>query len=85
MRVTASTNKRASRFRRAECPRCLRLVFCRVSAAQFDSLGFESYVVDCGFCRTSLTGMIDPQDDLLLLTAHAPCDDTGSGAVVLVD
>jgi hypothetical protein len=54
-----------------------KAAICAVSAAQFDCHGFESYALDCSFCRTSLTGVIDPQNDVLLLTAHAP-DNTGS-------
>jgi hypothetical protein len=63
-------------LREAQCPNCDQPVVCSEANARFDSHGFESYQLDCGFCQTSLEGMVDPFDDALLLTArasHADC------------
>jgi hypothetical protein len=59
---------RRSRLRRAECPNCNQFVFCRESDCHFDCHGFESYQLDCGFCRTPLAGIVDPADEALLLS-----------------
>jgi hypothetical protein len=51
------------------CPRCTaRFVFCRSEDATIDACGFESYTFACKECGASLTGIIDPLDDALLIT-----------------
>jgi len=53
-----------------ECPKCnARFPFRRARVPPFDSHGFESYVLDCKSCGASLTGIVDPYDGALLLTA----------------
>jgi hypothetical protein len=57
-------------LREAQCPHCNQPLACAEATASFDCRGFESYQLDCGFCQTSLEGMVDPFDDALLLTAR---------------
>src|SRR5262249_25451483 len=66
------TRDRGSRLRRAECPNCSQLVFCRERECHFDCHGFESYQLDCGFCRTPLAGIVDPADELCCCRSGAP-------------
>jgi C4-type Zn-finger protein len=62
--------KRTSRLREVECPKCkARFLFRRAQVPHFDSHGFESYELDCSHCGASLTGIIDPFDGALLLSA----------------
>jgi hypothetical protein len=52
------------------CPRCsVRFVFCRNRDPVIDACGFESYALECHGCGASLTGIVDPLDDALLLSA----------------
>jgi hypothetical protein len=63
-------------LRAAQCPHCNQPLVCDDANASFDCCGFEIYQLDCGFCQTSLGGIVDPFDDALLLTArasHADC------------
>jgi hypothetical protein len=71
MWIPLDIDKRASRFRRAQCPTCNRFVFCGVGSSRFDCYGFEVYDVDCGFCQTPLIGVIDPSDEALLLSVRS--------------
>ncbi len=65
--VMTETNKR---LREVECPKCkARFPFHRVRVPHFDSHGFESYVLDCKSCGASFTGVVDPYDGTLLLSA----------------
>lgn len=51
------------------CPKCCAsLVFSRSPAPRVDACGFETYYLQCGACRTELAGVIDPADDMLLLS-----------------
>lgn len=51
------------------CPRCAAaLIFFRSDTPHIDACGFESYSFDCDACGAPLTGIIDPSDDLLLLS-----------------
>jgi hypothetical protein len=61
--------RRTVRTREAQCPNCNQPIFCDEDTAGFDSHGFESYQLDCGFCQTSFDGIVDPFDEALLLTA----------------
>jgi hypothetical protein len=70
--VKAEIKRKTPRRREVECPRCKgRFSFRRANTPYFDAAGFESYQLDCRFCRVVLTGIIDPFDGTLLLTA---CD-----------
>ena len=63
------TKKEASRIREAECPKCKsRFLFRRARTPHFDAQAFESYRLECKFCRSSLAGVIDPFDGALLLS-----------------
>jgi hypothetical protein len=54
------------------CPRCAgRFVFSRSEHATIDACGFESYTFACEECGASLSGIIDPLDDALLITEVA--------------
>jgi hypothetical protein len=65
-----SIQKRTSRLREVECPKCKgRFLFRRARIPPFDTHGFESYELDCDHCGASLTGIIDPLDGTLLLSA----------------
>ena len=51
------------------CPKCdARLTFCRSQNFQIDSCGFESYRLECKECRARLVGIVDPNDEELLLS-----------------
>jgi hypothetical protein len=65
--VMTETNK--SRIREVECPKCKsRFLFRRARIPHIDEQGFESYKLNCKFCRSSLAGVIDPFDGALLLS-----------------
>lgn len=51
------------------CPICgARLTFCRTKNAHIDQCGFESYRLACDKCGAQLSGIVDPNDDELLLS-----------------
>jgi hypothetical protein len=51
------------------CPGCgARFAFCRSAHPAIDACGFESYSFDCKECGASLSGIVDPLDDVLLIT-----------------
>jgi hypothetical protein len=51
------------------CPRCgVRFAFCRSAHPVIDACGFESYTFACEECGASLAGIVDPLDDVLLIT-----------------
>ena len=51
------------------CPGCgAHLVFYRSEHPFIDASGFESYTFACEECGASLSGVIDPFDDVLLIT-----------------
>ena len=54
------------------CPRCAaRFGFSRSPHPAIDASGFESYAFACGECGASLSGIVDPLDDALLITEVA--------------
>jgi hypothetical protein len=54
---------------RVVCPTCRTpLMFSRVPHPLIDACGFESYRMQCDECRRELAGIIDPADDMLLLS-----------------
>jgi hypothetical protein len=54
------------------CPRCrAQLMFGRSHTPHIDACGFEGYHLECDACGASLSGVIDPADDALLLSALA--------------
>jgi hypothetical protein len=54
------------------CPECdARFPFCRNPAPEIDSCGFESYSLECKECKTGLSGIVDPNDEELLLSKFA--------------
>ena len=51
------------------CPSCgARFTFCRSENPAIDACGFESYTFACKECGASLSGIVDPLDDALLIT-----------------
>lgn len=51
------------------CPKCrVPLTFHRSVDPVFDACGFETYSFECKACGAPLTGIIDPFDDLLLVS-----------------
>jgi hypothetical protein len=57
----------------ATCPKCkTSSKLCRLTDAQIDSCGFESYSLHCGGCDTLLAGIVDPWDDELLVSLLEP-------------
>jgi hypothetical protein len=51
------------------CPKCdASLKFYRSDKPHIDECGFESYSFKCSACGSTLVGIIDPADDMLLLT-----------------
>jgi hypothetical protein len=70
-RATGSRNLRNqdnSRAREGRCPSCGHRVLCSEADGDFDCEGFESYQIDCASCHTSLNGIVDPFDEVLLLS-----------------
>jgi hypothetical protein len=59
-----------SGLREARCPNCGHRVVCAEAASNFDCHVFESYQIDCASCHTSLNGIVDPFDEVLLLSAY---------------
>ena len=54
------------------CPGCgVRFAFCRGEHLVIDACGFESYTFACKECGASLSGIVDPFDDALLITEMA--------------
>jgi len=54
------------------CPRCAAsFAFSRSAHPAIDASGFESYTFACEECGVSLSGIIDPLDDALLITEVA--------------
>jgi hypothetical protein len=54
------------------CPKCkARFGFHRSRQPFIDACGFESYALECRDCGASLTGIVDPLDDTLLISELA--------------
>jgi hypothetical protein len=54
------------------CPQChLPAVLPRGAGAHIDECGFEAYTFTCRQCATPLAGIVDPADDVLLLSKIA--------------
>lgn len=54
------------------CPKCrASFVFCRSHKPFIDASGFESYALECNECGASLAGIVDPFDDMLLISDMA--------------
>ena len=54
------------------CPGCgARFAFCRSEHPVIDACGFESYTFACKECGASLSGIVDPFDDALLIIEMA--------------
>jgi hypothetical protein len=51
------------------CPGCgSSFVFCRSENAAIDACGFETYTFACEECGASLSAIVDPLDETLLIT-----------------
>ena len=51
------------------CPSCnFGFAFRRTAMPAIDACGFESYSLHCDACGTQLAGIIDPADEVLLLS-----------------
>ena len=62
---TSNTTK----LEKVACPKCdASLKFYRSDKPHIDECGFESYSFKCSACGSTLVGIIDPADDMLLLT-----------------
>jgi hypothetical protein len=73
-RVVAERAKAAKPYRAQPvvCPGCgAHLAFCRTEHPSIDACGFESYTFACEECGASLSGIVDPLDDVLLVTETA--------------
>jgi len=65
-----SASVEAERTVGAACPKCgVRVVVHRILNPNIDSSGFENYFLKCNQCSVWLIGIIDPFDEILLLTA----------------
>jgi hypothetical protein len=54
------------------CPGCgAGFAFCRSENPVIDACGFESYTFACKECGASLSGIVDPFDNALLITEMA--------------
>jgi hypothetical protein len=55
------------------CPKCnVEFEFRRSIRPHIDECGFESYDLECVACSALLHGIIDPGDDVLLLSEREP-------------
>jgi transposase-like protein len=69
--MVAEAGKVDLQKRRVKCPKCgAQLEFRRSTKAIFDSRGFVSCKFTCQQCRTFMTGIIDPFDGALLVSAE---------------
>jgi hypothetical protein len=51
------------------CPKCRAILnFHRSTKPKIDSAGLESYQLHCQECGSALAGIIDPADDVLMLS-----------------
>jgi hypothetical protein len=67
--TTEGAPKTASGVDLIECPSCAaRMIFSRKPVPVIDSCGFEIYSLKCHQCAAELVGIIDPVDDLLLIS-----------------
>jgi hypothetical protein len=58
-----------SKSAKVACPKCdVSFKFQRSINPHIDECGFESYAFKCSACGSTLVGIIDPADDILLLT-----------------
>jgi uncharacterized protein YbaR (Trm112 family) len=54
------------------CPKCnAQLMLRRSRVPRIDESGFESYNLECEACGTALSGIVDPYDDMLLVSETA--------------
>jgi hypothetical protein len=64
-----SASVEAERTTAAACPKCgVRVIVHRILNPNIDSSGFENYFLKCNQCSVWLIGIIDPCDEVLLLT-----------------
>jgi hypothetical protein len=55
------------------CPKCnVEFEFRRSVRPHIDESGFESYELECVTCSALLHGIIDPADNMLLLSEREP-------------
>jgi hypothetical protein len=65
------TNRYNLRTRPVECPRCkATFMFRRPARLRFDQHGFESHSLCCEYCRTFMTGVIDPLTGKLVVSTE---------------
>jgi hypothetical protein len=70
--LSQDTQRRARGAQTVVCPLCsAQSLFWKSLRPQIDSCGFESYSLHCNECGVALVGIVDPADDVLLLTALA--------------
>jgi hypothetical protein len=71
-KMTTAPSIKASNAAKSEkvaCPGCAAsLMIYRSNNPQIDECGFESYSLTCRACGSALVGIVDPLDDMLLLT-----------------
>jgi hypothetical protein len=69
MAIAAALHANLADMHVAVCPQCgAQCPFERNLVPNIDACGFESYRFDCEACGTPLAGIVDPADDLLLLS-----------------
>jgi hypothetical protein len=70
--VLTEPDIRGLRLREVECPNCnARIFFRKARIPHIDEQGFETYALNCKYCRSCLAGVLDPLDDALLLPGRA--------------
>ena len=64
--------RRPQQPRAINCPKCAgRLALYSTLTPLIDSCGFENYRLECDVCGVQFAGIIDPYDDVLLLSERA--------------
>jgi len=70
--MTVNRRNRISDVQVMACPRCAaRSMLYRTPFGLIDSCGFESYSLECKACGAPLVGIIDPADDILLVSVES--------------
>jgi len=65
-----------SRAHIAACPTCTAVfTLHRSPTPHMDECGFESYTIECSQCGTTLSSIVDPTDETLLVSEVAAYND----------
>jgi hypothetical protein len=55
-----------------KCPNCAKVSTFLTPQPHIDTCGFKSYTFICDYCSSSLSGVVDPFDDRLLISLLDP-------------